>query len=73
MKKIVRRLKSKTPLFFKKVVRVCGVAAAFGFSALMLPDEVISNVPHLKTIASYMIASGLVGAFIAQLAQINET
>ena len=64
MKNIVKRLKSETPSFFKRVREIClGIAAVSTMGYQMtdkLPPFVVENL-------DIGMAIGLVGAFIAQL------
>jgi hypothetical protein len=69
MKTVVKRMKKKTPPFFKKVrnvgLAIAGVGAALIGAPIALPAIVLN-------IAGYMIATGTVASAVSQAAEVNE-
>jgi hypothetical protein len=66
MKRIVKRIKSTTPPFFKKVRNIGLIVAGVGTAIATLP---VSLPVGLVAVSSYLIAIGTTAATIAQTAE----
>lgn len=69
MKTVIKRMKKKTPPFFKKVrnvgLAIAGVGAAIIGAPVALPTVLLN-------IAGYMIATGTVASAVSQAAEASE-
>jgi len=70
MKEIIRRVKSPTPKFFKKVIKIGLTVGAVGLAIIGAPAAVPGLVLPIiiGKVAGYMVAVGGVSATIAKTA-----
>ena len=65
---LTHRIKAKTPLHFKRIIKIALTLGAVGGALVALPDSI--ELPAIiKTIGGYFIAIGVVGAAIAKTAK----
>ena len=74
MENINRRIKGKTPKWFRQIIRVCLTLSGVGFTLLAAEEQVPGFVlPELMhTISQWFVVAGLVGAAIAKTAKEGE-
>ncbi len=71
---IRERIKSKTPPWFKKIMRICIALAAVGVALLTSETQVpgFELPPFIEKLAQWFTVAGIVGAAIAKTAKSDE-
>lgn len=63
---IVDRMKSETPVFWKKIRNAMGTLGVVGATIVAIPASVVALPAVIITVAGYCVAIGIVGAALAQ-------